>query len=93
MAQSNQQNPQAPRSAEPPPELVELIRDLRHPDIVNVGLTTTTNGDWAAMVRVKPGARTPLPGIGSTLRGYPVVYQRASSTLPVARPAFPEEER
>ena len=84
--------PLPPRSATPPNDLVEIVRGLHHPDIMNVGLTTTNEGEWAAMVRVRPGTRVPLPEIGSRHRGFPVIYQQGSEIPPVARPAYPGEE-
>jgi hypothetical protein len=91
--EKSDRTPVAPLSPEPPRELVRMMRELKHPNIMNVGLTTTGDGEWAAMVRVKPGTPTPLPGIGLHFRGFPVVYQEGSATPPVARPAFPDEER
>jgi hypothetical protein len=93
MAQASDHTPSAPRSPVPPPKLVKMVRDLKHPQIMNVGLTTTSQGEWAAMIRVKPGTATPLARIGLHHRGFPVVYQEGSATPPVARPAFPGEEQ
>lgn len=84
--------PAPPRSPSPPRDLLEIVGELRHPEIMNVGLTTTSKGEWAAMVRVRPGTHIPIPEIGSRHRGYPVVYQQGSDTPPVARPAYPGEE-
>jgi len=92
MAQRVHHDPAPPRSPEPPRKLLKLLRELSHPEIMNVGLTTTSEGEWAAMVRVKPGTAVPLPEIGVHHRGFPVVYQEGSATPPVARPAFPGEE-
>jgi hypothetical protein len=69
-----------------------MVQELRHPEVVNVGLTTTNEGNWAMMVRVRPGTRIPIPEIGFRRRGFPVVYQEMSGNLPVARPAYPGEE-
>lgn len=93
MAQDSDQRPTRPQSPTPPPKLVELAKRLKHPQIMNVGLTTTGRGEWAARIRVKPGTPTPLAGIGQHHEGFPIVYEQGSTTPPVARPAFPEEER
>jgi hypothetical protein len=84
--------PSPPRSPTPPRVLIEILRELHHPKVMNVGLTTTSDGEWAAMVRVRPGTQTPIPEIGSSHRGFPVIYQQGSDTPPVARPAYPGEE-
>lgn len=84
--------PAPPRSPEPPRGLRKLARELTHPDVMNVGLTTTNEGEWAVRIRVRPGASIPLSGIGSRCRGFPVIYEVGSTTPPVARPAFPGEE-
>lgn len=62
---------------------------LRHPDVTRVGLTTTGDGDWAVMVRTKPGTVTPIAAIEKAGRGYPVIYEVEPDEPPVARPAYP----
>ncbi|MCP3402989.1 hypothetical protein [Bradyrhizobium sp. CCGB20] len=82
--------PVPPKSAEPPRGLVEAVNAIAHPDVENAGLTTTTSGEWAAMVRVRRGRPTPIPDVDSQLAGFPVIYETASNEPPVARPAFPD---
>ncbi|HEY8008459.1 MAG TPA: hypothetical protein VIE66_17060 [Methylocella sp.] len=82
--------PASPKSEEPPHGLAEAVKALDHPDIVNAGLTTTTTGLWAAMIRVRRGTRTPIPDVDRRLAGFPVIYETAPDQLPVARPAFPD---
>jgi hypothetical protein len=82
--------PAPPKEPEPPPGLTEAVRAIDHPAVVNAGLTTTTKGEWAAIVRVHPGVRTPIRDLERQLGGFPVVYETAPKRLPVARPAFPD---
>ena len=82
--------PASPKSEEPPHGLAEAVKALDHPDVVNAGLTTTTTGLWAAMIRVRRGTRTPIPDVDRRLAGFPVIYETAPDQLPVARPAFPD---
>jgi hypothetical protein len=81
--------PGTPKSPDPPRELVEVLDSLRHPSVTRTGLTTTRDGDWALMVRVRPGIPTPVPEVEAQARGFPVVYLVETPTPPVARPAYP----
>jgi len=83
--------PGRPRSSAPPGSLVEEIRNISHPDVVSTGLTTTADGEWAALVRVRRKARTPIPEVERFLAGFPVVYERTPEFPPVARPAYPDQ--
>ena len=82
-------NPGLPTSPKPPRGLVEIAKSLTHPDVTGVGLTTTDDGRWALMVRVKPSAQTPIREVQETCSGYPVIYQDEPEEPPVARPAYP----
>jgi hypothetical protein len=82
--------PGRPRSPTPPGSLVEEIRRISHPDVVSAGLTTTADGEWAALVRVSRKAQTPIPEVERFLAGFPVVYERAPEFPPIARPAYPD---
>lgn len=67
-----------------------MADSLSHPDVTRVGLTTTPEGDWALMVRSKPGTPIPIKEVDALVGGrYPVVYQDDPGRLPVARPAYP----
>jgi hypothetical protein len=81
--------PGVPKESTPPADLQEAAQTIAHDSVAQVGLTTTREGDWALLVRVKPDAAYPIPEIESQVSGHPVIYQRARATLPVARPAFP----
>jgi hypothetical protein len=86
---STQHKPARPVTPEPPARLVEIVDSLKHPDVTRVGLTTTSKGEWALMVRVRAGQRTPIADFEARTGGYPVVYMDEPSSPPVARPAYP----
>ena len=81
--------PAPPREPEPPAVVRRLSETVRHPSVASTGLTTTPGGDWALLVRVKPGATIPIAEIERQAEGHAVIYQRAGA-MPAARPAFPE---
>jgi hypothetical protein len=80
--------PAPPREPEPPAVIRRLSETVQHPGIASTGLTTTAGGDWALLVRVKPGVKTPIAEIERQAGGHAVIYQPARP-MPVARPAFP----
>jgi hypothetical protein len=80
--------PAPPREPEPPAIIRRLSETIRHPSIASTGLTTTSGGGWALLVRVKPGVKVPIAEIEQQAQGHAVIYQQARS-MPVARPAFP----
>ena len=80
--------PAPPVVPEPPAVIKGLSETLHHPDVANVGLTTTSKGEWALLVRTRPGKDGPIPEIERQAQGYPVIYERADQ-MPVARPAYP----
>ena len=75
--------PQAPGS------LARIADSLSHPHVTQTGLTTTPDGRWALMVRVRPGIAVPIDDIERASEGHPVVYREAPGSYPVARPASP----
>ena len=81
--------PGLPKSPSPPPELGHIAKSLSDPNVTRVGLTTTSDGRWALMVRVKPGTETPIQKVEDSCSGYPVIYQDEPDEPPVARPAYP----
>ena len=83
--------PGLPKSPSPPPELAQVAKSLTDPDITRVGLTTTSDGRWALMVRVKSGTEVPIKKVEEACSGYPVIYQDEPDEPPVARPAYPAE--
>jgi len=85
---ASEHRPARPKTPEPPARLRELSETLQHPDVANVGLTTTSSGDWALLVRVRPGSG-PIPDVERQAGGHPVIYEQAGP-IPVARPAYPE---
>jgi hypothetical protein len=95
MAESEIMNPQSPHipgppeSPEPPSRLVEIADAFSHPAVSRVGLTTTADGHWALMVRIRPGTPVPIKEVEAVCGSYPVVYQEEPKELPVARPAYP----
>ena len=89
MTQRKTHRPAPPRSATPPDDLAAIASSLAHPKITRSGLTTTAGGEWALMVRVKPGTPTPIDDIEAAAAGHPVVYEDEPEQHPVARPAYP----
>ena len=81
--------PGVPESDKPPRKLVQLAKSLHHPEVTRVGLTTTSDGRWALMVRIKPSTQTPISEVEDASGGFPVVYQDEPDEPPVARPAYP----
>lgn len=81
--------PGLPLSPEPPEGLLSLADSLTHPCVTRVGLTTTAEGEWALMVRVRRGTAIPLPDLEQQCSPYPIVYQAEPDDPPVARPAYP----
>lgn len=81
--------PGLPRQATPPVELEQAVAAPAPEGVVQLGLTTTTDGEWALLARIATSARAPLADVERLARGHPVVYQNASDVLPVARPAYP----
>jgi hypothetical protein len=69
--------------------LAEAAASLTHPLVTRAGLTTTADGRWALMVRVKEGTATPVPEVEAASHGHPVVYDVEPRDWPVARPAYP----
>ncbi len=61
-----------------------------HPGVESVGLTTTSGGDWALMVRLRDLADAPIPEIEQRADGAPVVYTGITKR-PEARPAYPKQ--
>lgn len=89
MTQQSPHIPGPPEVAEPPSKLCEIADALPHPAVSRVGLTTTADGRWALMVRIRPGTPVPVKEVEVVCREYPVVYQEDPKELPVARPAYP----
>ncbi len=89
MSERSRHVPGPPVSPEPPDGLVELTRSMSHPDVKRVGLTTTADGRWALMVRVRQGTSTPVEGVEELCGEYPVIYVEEPENMPVARPAYP----
>ena len=83
--------PGPPTSPDPPPRLAQIAKSLSHPDVTRVGLTTTTDGRWALMVRVRPDTHIPIQKVEETCSGYPVIYQDEPDEPPIARPAYPDK--
>ena len=82
--------PGRPRFPTPPANLVEEIRKISHNDVVSAGLTTTANGEWAALVRVGRDAQTPIAEVERLLAGFPIIFETSPEHPPVARPAYPD---
>jgi hypothetical protein len=85
----NLHTPAPPYTPEPPSRLVAIAGSLSHPAITRVGLTTTSEGTWALMVRTRAGTLLPLPEVEAVREDFPVIYQDEPEEPPLARPAYP----
>ena len=81
--------PSEPKQATPPAALERAVAHPPPENVVQLGLTTTREGEWALLARVAPQVRTPIPAVELLAHGHPVVYQATNNVLPIARPAFP----
>lgn len=79
--------------SEPPSRLVTLADTISDPSIIQSGLTTTADGQWALYVTVPAEAVVPIPSVEKHADGYPVVYEAQPEELPIAAPAYPRRER
>ena len=82
--------PKRPSDPTPPPRLLEISQQLLHPEVAQTGLTTTSDGRWALMVRLQPGAHAPLDEVERLTGEFPVVYRPPRARTPIARPAYPQ---
>lgn len=89
MQDEDSRPPGLPKIPDPPSELISIVDSLTHPDATRIGLTTTPDGDWALLVRLKPGTPVPIEEIEAICNRYPIIYQQDSGGWPVARPAYP----
>jgi hypothetical protein len=81
--------PGQPKESTPPRELIEARDALFGTRVSRVGLTTTSEGDWALIVRIPRGSQWPLAEVEAASGGFPIIYQYEPERLPVARPAYP----
>lgn len=82
--------PGRPKSPEPP-ELVKLAASITHPQVRNLGITTTKDGMWALLANLKSSVETPIKTLEKESLGFPVIYVVDTDQIPVARPAFPSQ--
>jgi len=83
-------DPAPPATPEPPQQLADLVRSLRHPGVAATGLTTTNDGEWALYVRTRRGVEHPMADVEAAAAGFPVIYETEQDHRPVARPAYPD---
>jgi hypothetical protein len=81
--------PGAPTDPEPPDRLLKLAESIRDPLVVQSGVTTTTDGQWALYVTVPNDATVPIQSVETQAGGFPVVYEAEPKEPPRAGPAFP----
>jgi hypothetical protein len=86
-------HPGPPQEPEPPEALIALSDNLQHPLVMSSGITTTTDGRWALYVTVPADAVVPIAGVEKKAGRFPVVYEAAPAELPIAKPAYPLDER
>jgi hypothetical protein len=85
--------PGAPSDPEPPERLLKLAGSIRDPLVVQSGVTTTADGEWALYVTVPSDASVPIQSVETQAGGFPVVYEAEPKEPPRAGPAFPGRER
>jgi hypothetical protein len=83
-------HPGRPKTPAPPENLRVLLANLRHSSVTQTGLTTTEDGDWALLVRIRPGEAFPYAELSKQAPGIPIICEDISEP-PVARPAYPCE--
>ena len=81
--------PGAPSSPDPPDRLTKIADNLRHPLVVQSGVTTTANGRGALYVTVPANTDVPIAEVESQAGGFPVVYEAEPKEPPIAGPAYP----
>lgn len=81
--------PGLPKQPVPPSELKRAADSKAPEGVVQLGLTTTSDGVWALLARIEPHAHAPIVAVEQIAHGHPVIYQTITGRLPVARPAFP----
>jgi hypothetical protein len=86
-------HPGVPTDPEPPDRLVELAGAVRSESVVQSGITTTRDGQWALFITVAADATVPLADIEVQAAGYPVVYEAEPTEPPRAGPAYPRRRR
>ena len=85
-------HPGAPREPEPPDRLVVLSEEVRDPLVRQAGVTVTKDGRWALYVTVPANAAVPIESVEQQAGDFPVVYEAEPAELPIAKPAYPDEE-
>lgn len=85
--------PGSPADPEPPDRLLKLAESVQDPLVVQSGVTTTTDGQWALYVTVPKDASVPIKSVENQAAGFPVVYEAEAKEPPRAGPAFPAAER
>jgi hypothetical protein len=75
------------------PELLRHLSDtISHPALTQVGETKTRDGQWALLATVRRGTSRPvLEQIKNMAGDFPVIFEEEAESLPVARPAYPEQ--
>ena len=81
--------PGEPSEPEPPEKLLELADKVRDPLVVQSGVTTTKEGEWALYVTVPANSAVPIPKVEQQAGGFPVVYEAEPKEPPRAGPAYP----
>jgi hypothetical protein len=81
--------PGVPSDPAPPDQLLKLAESIRDPLVVQSGVTTTPEGQWALYVTVPRDATVPISSVENQAGGFPVVYEAEPKEPPRAGPAFP----
>ena len=85
--------PGTPADPEPPDRLVKIAERVADPHVIQSGVTTTGDGEWALYVTVPASATVPIASVERQAEGFPVVYEAEPESPPRAGPAFPDQER
>src|SRR6187399_1906639 len=81
--------PGEPLEPEPPQQLLQKADAVNDPQVIQSGITTTSDGKWALYVTVPANTNVPIPSLEKFAQGFPVVYEAEPPEPPRAGPAYP----
>jgi hypothetical protein len=75
-----------------PESLRDLSETISHPALKQVGETKTPDGQWALLAVVRHATPpSDLEKIKEMAGNFPVIFEEEPDSLPIARPAYPEQ--
>ena len=66
--------PGRPNTDDTPEGLLDLVKQLQHPEICRTGVTCTEAGEWAVYVTITKEAKIPKGELEKQCSPFPVVY-------------------